>query len=317
MAKHKVTLITTVRNEEEDILLFLKSLTRQIKQPDEIIITDAGSTDKTLEKLKQFQKTNKTPLKIIIKEGNRSQGRNEAIKHARGEIIACSDVGCILEKNWLKSITAPFQNTKIDVVSGFYHPQTNNDFEQCVATYTCVMPDKVNPAHFLPSSRSIAFKKSAWEKVGGYPSNLDTCEDLVFANNLKKSGYTFFFAPDALVYWKQRKNIIQAFKQFFSYALGDGQARFIRKTIPFLYLRYLIGISLLIIAISKKSLLLYLILLLLGVLYILWAIKKNYKYVKNPQAFFYLPLLQFTADIAVLLGTTIGVTRHIDIEKHN
>lgn len=302
-----ISFITTVYNEHITIDQFLNTILSQTKLPKEIIITDAGSTDKTLQKIKQFQKNTTVPITLIHKEGNRSIGRNQAIKRAKGEIIACSDAGCILDKNWLKNITKPFKDKKIDVVSGYYTPKTKTTFEQALSTYTCVMPDKVDPNNFLPSSRSIAFKKQAWKTVGGYPENLDTCEDLIFAQNLKKRGYKFIFAKNAIVHWPQRKNLLQSWKQFYSYALGDGQARFIRKQTPFLYLRYLLGTILAIIAIITKNNFLFSIISSMFILYLIWSIQKNYKYVRNKKAFFYLPLLQLTADSAVILGTTIGL----------
>ncbi|MBU3978188.1 hypothetical protein KKE68_00620 [Patescibacteria group bacterium] len=45
------------------------------------------------------------------------------------------------------------------------------------------------------------------------------------------------------------------------------------------------------------------------IFYIAWVIKKNYRYVKNKKAFIFLPLLQFTADAAVILGTTFGLLK--------
>ena len=38
----------------------------------------------------------------------------------------------------------------------------------------------MRPARFLPSSRSVAFRKSAWTAIGGYPAWLDYGEDIVF-----------------------------------------------------------------------------------------------------------------------------------------
>jgi len=323
----KISLITTVYNEGKTIDVFLKSIAQQTQLPDELVITDAGSIDNTVEKLKKYQTAAKFPVKIIIKRGNRSVGRNEAIKQARGEILACSDAGCILEKSWLKNITKPFnirhprgsgdlnlapqKKHSIDVVSGFYLPKTTNIFEQCLATYTCTMYDKIDRDNFLPSSRSIAFTKSAWEKVEGYPSYLNTCEDLVFATRLKKAGCTFIFAEDTIVYWPQRKNLLQAFQQFFSYALGDGQARFIRPQVPLLFLRYGVVISLVIIGIFMYTKVIISALLTGFVFYIIWAINKNYHYINHSNALLYLPLLQFTADIAVLFGTSIGMLYYV------
>lgn len=307
----RVSLITTVKNEEKSILQFLNSIKKQTKKPDEIIIVDGGSRDNTMSVVHESLLKVKTPIRIIKKGGNRSVGRNTAIKSSKNKIIACTDAGCILDKNWLEKITKPFEDKSIEVVAGFYNPIATSTFEKCLATYTCVMEDKLDPKNFLPSSRSIAFRKSAWEKVGGYPENLDTCEDLVFARSMKKAGLRFVTIKNAIVYWPQRKNIWQAAKQFFYYAKGDGKAGFMRKSAPFLFGRYIIGIFILGFIIKSKNFNLLPIVYILLILYVLWAILKNYKYVKKIPAIFYLPLLQFVSDIAVINGTIIGVLERL------
>lgn len=308
-SKMKISFITTVFNEEKTIQDFLNSTVQQTTKPDEIIIVDAGSTDKTKEIIKKFKTT--IPLRLFIKHGNRSVGRNYAISKASGDIIAVSDAGCILHKEWLKQLTLPFKQKGVSVVSGFYEPITKTIFQKALAAYTSVMPDKVNPNNFLPSSRSVAFLKEAWEHVGGYPEDLDTCEDLVFDKKLQKAGFHFVFQKNAIVYWPQRTTLFGAIKQFFSYARGDGKAHYFRKQTPLLFVRYIIGISLFRLGFLFHKPQLFTLCYVLLAFYILWAIWKNYGYVKQVQAYFWLPILQLSSDIAVLGGTTIGFVESI------
>lgn len=298
----KTTFIATVLNEEESIEEFIDSLEGQSKKPNEIIIVDAGSKDQTRNILKKYKR-----VKVLTKKGNRSKGRNFAIKHAKGDIIIASDAGCILDKNFIKNITPPFINPKIDVVSGYYYPITNSVFEKSLATYTCVMPDRVDKDNFLPSSRSIAFRKEAWKKVNGYPEHLDTCEDLVFARNLKKNNLGFKFQKNAFVKWRQKSTFLNAWKQFYNYAKGDGKGLFIRPQTPLLFIRYIIGILLISYFLKTFNNTVLGIILCLICLYLIWSVVKNYKYVKNPKAFFYLPLLQIISDSAVITGMSLGI----------
>ena len=197
------------------------------------------------------------------------------------------------------------------IFSGFYYPVAKTVFEKCISAYTCVMPDRLDAKTFLPSSRSIAFRKSAWQSVDGYPEDLDTCEDLVFAKKLKQADLNFVLVKNAIVLWPQKKNLKDAFMQFFNYAIGDGQALYIRPSTPFLFLRYLFGVYLVVMLVIYNSPLILLLIVTLLVLYFLWSIDKNYRYVRDSSAFIFLPLLQILSDISVILGMAIGFIKRL------
>ena len=181
----KISLVVTVKNEEKSILALLKSIERQTQKPDEVIIVDGVSNDKTVKIIKEFSRKSNLNLRLLVKKSNRSRGRNLGIGQARGQGIAVSDGGCVLDKNWLKNIGKPLIKKQADVVAGFYRMKTDSFFTRCSAPFVGIMSHNIKKQTFLPSSRSIAFTKEAWKKVGGYPTRLDYAEDLVFAQSLK------------------------------------------------------------------------------------------------------------------------------------
>lgn len=310
----KISFITTVFNEEKTISKFLESLISQSKLPHEIVIVDGGSSDATVTKVKKFTaklKRKKIPFTILIKQGNRSVGRNEAIKHATGDIIVCSDAGNILDRDWIKNIVKPFKDSSVDVVAGYYKGLPKNIFQKCLVTYALVMPDKVDPDNFLPATRSVAFTKKIWKKVGRFDEQLSHNEDYVFANRLKEKKAKIVFAKDAIVYWLPRSTYKEAFVMFFRFALGDAEAGIWRSNVLLLFSRYFLGFYFLFLSLLYRSFVPLFILLVGFIFYIFWSVKKNERYVKEKKAFLILPLLQFTADAAVISGSLVGLVKRI------
>lgn len=307
----KISFITTVFNEATNINLLIDSIFNQSFLPDEIIIVDGGSEDNTIKLTTERIKKDKLRIKLFVKKGNRSVGRNEAIKNSTGDIVLCADAGCILDKDWVKNIVKPFKDKKVDVVAGYYDSKPKSVFEKCLIPYVFVMPDKVDPKKFLPATRSMAFKKSVWERLGGFNEQLSHNEDYDFAKRLNKMNFKIAFAKDAVVSWIPPSSLIRAFIMFFRFAYGDAEAGIYRPKALFIIFRYLLGLLLLLFTIFSHSLFLSILLFVLFVNYILWAILKNYYYVKNPLAIFFLPSLQLLSDFAVIIGTILGSIKRI------
>ena len=242
----KVSVIATVLNEGQAIKKLMDSLANQQRLPDEVIIVDGGSQDETVSTIQSYR--NCFPLKVIISAGaNISQGRNCAIEAAAGPIIASTDAGVRLSPAWLATLIAPFEQPQPpQVVSGFFIPDPQTTFEVAMGATILPLITDINPQTFLPSSRSIAFTKAAWQAANGYPEWLDYCEDLVFDFNLREQVGAFGFAPDAVAYFRPRGNLRAFFKQYYQYARGDGKADLWRKRHAIRYLTYLLALPLLI-----------------------------------------------------------------------
>lgn len=229
----KISLISTVYNEEANISAFLQSYKKQTRTADEYIIVDGGSTDTTVSIIENFSKENPNlNIKLIIDEtcskkfskGPIAKGRNIAIKNAQYDYIAATDAGCILDNNWFEELVKPFEeDDSIDIISGWYEGLNDNDFQKAYDLLYMPKLSQINKEKFMPSSRNIAFKKKCWEGIGGYPEETYTAEDTVYDIRLRKAGFKFFFNEKAIVKWELPKNLEEAKKKLYTYAYGDGQ----------------------------------------------------------------------------------------------
>ena len=221
----RVSLIMTARNEAASIEAFLDGLAAQTRPPDETVIVEGGSDDGTVEAI-QRRIAAGAPIRLIVEPGaNISRGRNIAIDAADGPIIAATDAGCRLEPDWLERLTRPLiDDPALDVSGGFYAIDAHNHFEEVSGLLT--LPGQltpVDPKTFLPSTRSVAFRKSAWERAGGFPEWLYAAEDTLFDLKLKSLACRFAFVPDAKVHWRPYGTWRKFARAFYRYGVGSGR----------------------------------------------------------------------------------------------
>jgi glycosyltransferase involved in cell wall biosynthesis len=215
----KVSLVGTVLNGAGHVEEFLASLAAQTVRPDEVVIVDGGSTDGTAERLRAAGS-----VTVIEEPGaNIARGRNLAIAAAAHDVLAVTDVDCELEPDWLEQLLVPIDRGA-DVSMGFYTPITDGLVQECLAAVNLPLDaSEVDPRRFMPSARSVAFRRDALEAAGGYPEWLDIGEDMWVNHRWRELGLDLEFAPAALVHWRLRPTLGAVWLQYYRYARGDAR----------------------------------------------------------------------------------------------
>lgn len=293
----KVSVVITVKNAAVELPELFSALENQFHSPDEVVITVARSSDSTAEVAKAWKP--QFPVRVFEVDGNRSIGRNISIQKAKYSVIAVTDAGCVPSHNWLSELVKPFEDVSVEIVAGFTKAFARSEVQQVCAAYLLVMPDKV-PKFYLPATRSMAFRRSAWKRLGGFPEHLIVSEDYFFARSILKKNLRLVFRPKALVVWTPPNSLRELIRQSERFAYWDargGEVRWKALTMPLRYLAILLA------AILSPPFGLALL-----VLYLFFAWQKNRKYVHTWKSLYLLPLTQILTDCAVMLGTYRGLS---------
>ena len=204
----KISIIITTKNEEFNISRLLKSMPIS-KNEIEVIIVDAGSTDKTCEIAKSYDF-----VKLISAPSSlRGGGRNIGIKKASGDVIVFLDADTEISDTWYKELTTSMK--QYDIVAG-YSPDPEGRHLPRVPIY-------VNGQDITYPTCNIAYKREIFEKVGYFREEMITAEDIELNYRCVQAGYIIFYNPKMMVNHYQRTTRLGFAKQAFWNGYGRRQ----------------------------------------------------------------------------------------------
>jgi glycosyltransferase involved in cell wall biosynthesis len=209
------SLVSTVLNDCEGTRAFFRQIELQTQRPHEIIIVDGGSTDGTWELLQTYARDGAIPLQVYQEKGcNVARGRNLAIERAQYSLIVSTDIGCILAPQWLEELVQPLATSlDLEAVMGSWQVRWEDlQGEWAKVEYALLnAPSLIATPTSHASSRAIAYRKSLWEKIGGYPEDLTLAgDDMVFALLLHQHTQQVASAPVPRCFW-ERPSSLKAF----------------------------------------------------------------------------------------------------------
>lgn len=195
-----ISIIVPVYNGEKTIGECLNSLTNQTKKPDEIIVVDDGSRDKTKDVVRKFKNV------ILVGQGHKgpASARNLGAKKAKGEILLFTDSDCIPEKNWVSEMTKPFKNKETVGVQGRYKTEQKGLISRFVQLEIEDRYDRMKTFENIDfvGSYSAGYRKRIFLKFGGFDESFPTAsgEDPEFSFKLSKFENKMVFNDKAIVY---------------------------------------------------------------------------------------------------------------------
>ncbi|MEO6205452.1 MAG: glycosyltransferase [Mycobacteriales bacterium] len=235
-----VSVVVPVFNEEQTVEALVQQLRAQLGPDDELVVIDDASGDRTGAFLAALAgQEPRLTVHALATNGGASAARNAGITLARHPLLVCTDAGNDLPPGWLSGMrTALADDPAPDLVMGAYEVTRDTPVEAAMAV--ALYPDLADTRHpgpvarwyarlfgrsfdaTRPAGRSVAFRRTAWERVGGFPEHLRAGEDIAFGRAIAESGGRCVLQADSPVVWKHHATLTGTARMYRSYGRGDG-----------------------------------------------------------------------------------------------
>lgn len=245
MTSGLVSIIIPTYNEEKYIKRCLDSVCKQSYDLSncEILIVDGGSTDKTIELVKEYKKLN---IKIIEnKKRLVTYAVNLGIENSQGEFIIRMDAHAEFDEYYVENCIKYIQNGEYDNVGGVaetkgigFSGEANADILSSkfgVGNSKFRVGNKGGLVDTVPFG---TFKREIFDRIGLFDVELPRSEDNDFNSRIRKNGGKVFLSPDIKFIYYCR----DSFGGLLNQGLKNGNALFLtlRKNPKAMSLRHFI-----------------------------------------------------------------------------
>ncbi|RLD64141.1 MAG: hypothetical protein DRI95_10915 [Bacteroidetes bacterium] len=206
-----ISVIIVARNEEDNILKTLSSVSNQTLDTDsfEVLIVDDFSSDKTSDIVKEFCVQHHNFHKFSFnKHKGKKKAVDYAIKRAKGDLIVTTDADCESQIEWLKTIKDFYISSNAKMIIAPVQIKSTNWFEHMQALdFLSLMATGAAASGIkkpiMNNGANLAFTKEAYLSLDD-PTNrkISSGDDIFLLLNLKKK------YPDKILFLKSRKAIV-------------------------------------------------------------------------------------------------------------
>ena len=185
----KISILIPCHNEERSIAECVSSCLEQSRKPDQIIVVNDGSTDRSAEILERFG-DQITVITIPQATGNKSYAQEHGLKFVTGDVFIATDGDTILSEDFVKYVEEDFlHDTELSALGGYVRSQKHNILTACRAFEYAVGQNlhKLAQHHLgflfvIPGAAGV-FKTSDFKKFIAFEHDTLT-EDLDFTYRL-------------------------------------------------------------------------------------------------------------------------------------
>jgi GT2 family glycosyltransferase len=203
----------------------LAALCRQTSsRPWELVVSDNGSTDASLEILERYRES--LPRLVVIDSSDApgpGAARNAGVRAASGEFILFCDADDVVAPDWLEAMATALERSDF-VAANIDHERLNKPHPFRARPTRPGLLQSLPP--FLPYTLggAMGVRRAAHERIGGFDERYrDSCEDRDYCYRLQLAGIPLTFVPDAILHYRHRTAVLDIYRQTRSYARGHVQ----------------------------------------------------------------------------------------------
>lgn len=220
----RVAVIVPVFNGAATIGACIESLLALDYPPSalEIIVIENGSTDQSSEIIARY------PVRLLHSDPSGSSlARNCGLEATDADIVAFTDADCVVDRNWLKTLVAAYDDPEVGAVGGpiLHWPNEQADIPERFAAEFPPLVNFASGSHeFLPHlyCANASYRRSLARHAGGFDPNLVVGEDVEFSWRFQlATGSKVTHVDSALVYHRHRQTRRELGNQYRVYGFGE------------------------------------------------------------------------------------------------
>jgi GT2 family glycosyltransferase len=180
-----LTFVIPVRNDAARLrrcLASIKDTASRVAEAVEIIVGDNGSTDDT-----PRVAADAGAAVLSIAEPGVARVRNAGARSARGDAIAFVDADHELDVNWAPAAIESLRDHTVWAAGDQCHAPRDGTWVQLGYDVLRRHESGIRDAEWLPSG-NLVVRRTAFERVGGFDPNLETCEDVDLSQRMRAAG---------------------------------------------------------------------------------------------------------------------------------
>lgn len=196
-------------NAEKTISACVNSVLKQTVKPDEILVIDDGSTDRT------SSIVGKLPIRLISHNKNKGIGaaRNTGLNFAKGSIVAFLDSDCIMSKDCLKFFKEDFKDGVTGVEGQGCELYTRGPLQRYRILFHVQTERKTSKYPNVIATLCTAFKKQTILNIGGFNEFYKNCgEDIDLSLRLTRKGHLLLYDP-RIYAWHAKYETFRSFRK--------------------------------------------------------------------------------------------------------